>query len=333
MTDELQPTAVPESGNAGSKPASPGAGSVLLPERMPSGRLREDLSASWRLATYIACAFLTAYLTMWFGTSFFHSPLGGRMALWQEMYTEVALALGVLLPGFLMARIEGTNVDDYGLPRRQAFGKMFWVGGVWGLASITVLMLALRGVHAFYFGQVVLHGVRALRFAAFWGVFFVVVGLTEEFAMRGYTQYTLSKRIGFWPSAAALSLVFSAIHFRNPGETWVGLAGVVAIGLFFCLTLYRTGNLWFAVGFHAFWDWGQTYLYSVPDSGTVDVGHLMRPSFQGPEWLTGGSVGPEGSVLCFVVMALVSGAFAWRYREIRYWVMGSSNENPRPSGV
>jgi len=237
------------------------------------------------------------------------------------------------LPGFLMARIEGINVDEYGLPRRQAFGRMFWLGAVWGLASITTLMLALRGVHAFYFGQVVLHGVRVVRFAAFWGVFFVLVGVTEEFAMRGYTQYTLSKRIGFWPAAAGLSLVFGAIHFRNPGETWVGLAGVVAIGFFFCLTLYRTGNLWFAVGFHAFWDWGQTYLYSVPDSGTMEVGHLMRPLFQGPEWLTGGSVGPEGSVLCFAVIAAVSGAFSWRYRDVKYGAGTDMRAGSHPGGA
>jgi uncharacterized protein len=146
------------------------------------------------------------------------------------------------------------------------------------------------------------------------------VGLFEEFLFRGYTFYRLSRRMGFWPSAAALSLGFGAIHLLNAGESWIGLAGVVAIGFFFCLTLYRTGNLWFAVGFHAFWDWGQTYLYSVPDSGTVEVGHLMRPSFQGPDWLTGGSVGPEGSVLCFGVIAGVSVVFARRYREVGYRV-------------
>jgi len=87
--------------------------------------------------------------------------------------------------------------------------------------------------------------------------------------------------------------------------------------MFFCLTLYRTGNLWFAVGFHALWDWGQTYLYSVPDGGTMEPGHLMRPSFNGPDWLTGGSVGPEASLLCFVVIAAVALGFARRYPAAR----------------
>jgi membrane protease YdiL (CAAX protease family) len=88
--------------------------------------------------------------------------------------------------------------------------------------------------------------------------------------------------------------------------------------MFFCFTVYRTGNLWFAVGFHAFWDWGQTYLYSVPDSGTMAPGHLMRPVFHGQDWLTGGTVGPEASVFCFVVIAGVWGVFARRHREVKW---------------
>jgi uncharacterized protein len=66
--------------------------------------------------------------------------------------------------------------------------------------------------------------------------------------------------------------------------------------------LRRTGTLWFAVGMHASWDWGETFLYSVPDSGTIAPGHLLNSSFQGSAWLTGGSVGPEGSVLVFVLI-------------------------------
>jgi CAAX protease family protein len=82
-------------------------------------------------------------------------------------------------------------------------------------------------------------------------------------------------------------------------------------GLFCCLTLHRTGNLWFAVGFHASWDWGESFFYSVPDSGEIAVGHLLSSTFHGPDWLTGGSVGPEGSVvLCPAVIAVVCLVFS-----------------------
>jgi membrane protease YdiL (CAAX protease family) len=109
--------------------------------------------------------------------------------------------------------------------------------------------------------------------------------------------------MGFWPAAILLSVAFGAIHLTNAGEEWVGALGAACIGMFFCLTLRRTGSLWFAVGMQASWDWGESFLYSVPDSGAMTPGHLMNPSFHGSRWLTGGSVGPEGSVLVFVLIA------------------------------
>ena len=163
----------------------------------------------------------------------------------------------------------------------------------------------LRLVGVFYFGGLVMHGFRALRFAVFWAVMFTVVGLFEEFVTRGYSQFTLAQGIGFWPAAVFLSMAFGAIHLTNKGEAWVGALGAAAGALFFCLTLRRTGTLWFAVGMHAAWDWAETFLYSVPDSGISAPGHLMNPSFHGSRWLTGGSVGPEGSVLVFVLIAVM----------------------------
>jgi len=64
------------------------------------------------------------------------------------------------------------------------------------------------------------------------------------------------------------------------------------------------------VGFHAAWDWGETFFYSVPDSGMVSPGHLLSSALRGPDWLSGGSVGPEGSMLCFATIAIVWIVFA-----------------------
>src|SRR5437588_7925988 len=146
------------------------------------------------------------------------------------MYGQAALVLAAFAPALLMAHLEERRVDEYGLPRRHAFGKMFWAGAAWGLAAISVLMIALRGVHAFYFGHPVLHGGRILKFAVFWAVYFVLVGLFEEFLLRGYTLYTLAGDIGFWPAAVLLSWAVGAMHFRKPGGGWSGLAGAAASG-------------------------------------------------------------------------------------------------------
>jgi membrane protease YdiL (CAAX protease family) len=85
------------------------------------------------------------------------------------------------------------------------------------------------------------------------------------------------------------------------------------VGLFWCFTLRRTGSLWFAVGMHASFDFGETFLYSVPDSGLLLPGHLSHAVLYGPAWLTGGTPGPEGSVFDFFILVLFFYIFHRRY--------------------
>lgn len=229
----------------------------------------------------------------------------GASGLWSAMVEEFGNLLAAVIPAIVLARVERRPWGAYGLPLRSTHLRRFGTGMLWGFIAISLLMVTLSGLHCFAFGHIVLHGARIVRFAAFWAVMFLLVGLFEEFLLRGYSQFTLARGIGFWPAALTLSCAFGLVHLRNGGEHWPGILAAAFIGLFFCLTLRRTGNLWFAVGFHAAWDWGETFFYSVPDSGMVSPGHLLSSSLRGPPWLSGGSVGPEGSVLCFVVIALV----------------------------
>jgi hypothetical protein len=175
---------------------------------------------------------------------------------------------------------------------------------------ITAIIFLIRAFGGFSFGDLALRGPALWGYAALWIVVFLFVGLFEEFLFRGYAQFTLANGMGFWPAAVALSGGFAAIHLHNRGEDKIGSLSVFVIGMFFCLTLRRTGNLWFAVGMHAAFDWGETFLFSVPDSGLVAPGHLLNSSFHGPVWLTGGTVGPEGSVMAFAVVGIAAVIFA-----------------------
>ena len=138
-----------------------------------------------------------------------------------------------------------------------------------------------------------------------------MAGVAEGFAFSGYALFALARGLGFWPAAALLAFLFGGLHLAlNAGENWLGSLSLVIVGLLLAFTLRRTGNLWFAVGLHAAFDWGETFLFSVPNSGLVAPGHLLNSSFHGPVWLTGGTVGPEGSVMVFVVMALAAAIFS-----------------------
>lgn len=269
----------------------------------------DGLRPGWGLTLYVTAFLLLQKIAVDIAWS--HDF--GASGLWSMMLEEFGNLIAAVIPTLALARFERRKWGVYGLPGTLAFGKLFWAGAAWGFAAISLLMFVLYGLRAFSFGHVVLHGVRLARFAAFWGLMFLLVGLYEEFLLRGYSQFTLTRGIGFWPAAVVLSSGFALLHWRNDGESWAGLLAVAAIAFFFCLTLRRTGNLWFAVGFHAAWDWGETYFYSVPDSGMVAQGHLLSSSLRGPRWLSGGSVGPEGSALCFVVIAMVWVAFERMY--------------------
>jgi uncharacterized protein len=261
----------------------------------------EGLRPGWRVFLYIGMG-VVLFLIL---SNFQHLiPSRGAGSLWQMMFVELVLAISSVVPALLMAKIEHRPFCDYGMAIRKARGKLFCAGLMWGILGLSALMLLLRGAGVFSYGSLSLHGLRILKFAVFWGVFFFIVAIFEEFTFRGYTQFTLSQTIGFWPAAYLMSLLFGSLHLiGNVGENWLGSLCAALIGLFFCFTLRRTGTLWFAIGMHASWDWGESFLYSVADSGGTVSGHLLKSSFHGSRWLTGGSVGPEGSVLVFVVIA------------------------------
>jgi membrane protease YdiL (CAAX protease family) len=198
------------------------------------------------------------------------------------------------------------------------FRGQFWVGAVMGFAALTFLLTALRLSGAFSLGTRALSGAQILQWAFLFGLAFILVALKEEFSLRGYALFTLTTGIGFWQAAIISSAYFGYGHLGNSGENWFGAFQAGAFGMLACLLLRRTGNLWLPIGFHAAWDWGQTYFYGVPDSGVVVPGHLLNPKFIGPAWLTGGSVGPEGSVLCLVLLLALWFTCAALFRDVKY---------------
>jgi uncharacterized protein len=220
------------------------------------------------------------------------------------IFTEGILLFALLVATAVMALIEKRTYADYYLPLNQFLGKRFWQGAPYGFAMLSLALGLIAALHGFSLGSVELSGADALKFGGLYGIAFLMVGLFEEFSFRGYMQATLGPGIGFWPAAILLSILFGAIHLGNSGEAWFGAAMAGSFGLLAAFALQRTGNIWFPIGMHAAWDWAETFFYSVPDSGFLAKGHLFNSTFHGPAWLTGGKVGPEGSVFAFLVLII-----------------------------
>jgi len=281
----------------------------------------DGIRAGWRVLIFIALCALIAMLIA--AGLYGFTRAKGQVGISQLTpvgigLSEAAIFLVTAISAVVMSRIERRSFGLYGLPIRSAFGSDFWVGGLAGFLAISLCLFLIYAFHGFHLTGLAIHGSLIVSSTAAWALAFVVVGLAEEFAFRGYMQFTITTGLGFWPAAVLMSLLFGLAHAGNPGESKTGLASVVVFGLVFSLILRRTGNLWWVVGFHAGWDWGQTFFYGVPDSGVSPYHNLFNSSFHGPQWLTGGTVGPEASIFTPIVLVLAAIIFTRFYRENRY---------------
>ena len=264
---------------------------------------QQGIRSGWRILVYVCLALLLYGMEL--------VPVSFLLRA-QDPYRISTIILGeamVFLAAFgaalLMARIEAQPISIYGLPVKGAFGKRFWQGMLIGLCEISLIVGCIAAFHSYAFGSLSFHGAQILKWGALWLIAAILIALPEEFLFRGYLQHTLADGIGFWPAAFTLSLLFALVHKTNPGENWFGVANIFFTGLLWAFTLRRTGSLWLAVGWHAAFDFGESFLYSVPDSGGIFEGHLSNATIaSGRPWLTGGEVGPEGSLLAFLTLLL-----------------------------
>jgi membrane protease YdiL (CAAX protease family) len=173
-----------------------------------------------------------------------------------------------------MARIENRQLFSFGYTGEHTLVRL--VSGVfWGLLVLSTLIAVLWKSHLLVFDGLSQTGLTAWKYALAWALVALLAGTFEESLLRGYLQYTLARGVGFWWAALLLSVAFALWHISNGGESPLGLLVVGAGGFVFCLSLWYTKSLWWAVGFHAGWDWGQLYLYGTPTSGLLTEGHLL----------------------------------------------------------
>ena len=177
----------------------------------------------------------------------------------------------------------------------------FW----WALAIVGTVCfdLVLRsrgglGIVAFFWMQ----SMSAIKGNGMWGVFAVaLLGLGPCLRLH----LLRANESGFWQAAWVTSTLFGYVHVGNNGENWIGIFAAAAIGFVFCVSIWLTGSAWWAIGCHAGWDWGETYFYGTADSGIAAKGHYLSASPLGNALWSGGTDGPEGSVLVLGAILLL----------------------------
>jgi membrane protease YdiL (CAAX protease family) len=207
-----------------------------------------------------------------------HFP--GRVFTWSSLLLNYLLDF-VFLSAivWLMSRVEHKPFSSYGLPLVPGAGKLFWKGSLWGFLPSAVILVPIYFAGGCTFHGLALGGREFVFYALAWALAMLALGFGEEFLFRGYALSTLAEAIGFWPAAIFLSSVFGLLHLiLKPHEDWIDPLSVALYGIFWCLTLRRTGSLWFAVGFHAASDYADMIVFAEPNSGNDGKpvpGHLL----------------------------------------------------------
>jgi len=264
------------------------------------------LRAGWRLLIFAGIFAALGFLANWIVPKIlrlkeraFLDPVG-------LISDELQALIEALSATWIMARIERRRFFASGIPVRNAFGRDFWVGLAWGLASTSLLVGLIAAFGGYRILGLAIHGGELWYFTGLWIIANLLIGFAEEILVRAYVLATLADGIGFWAAAILLSIGFGAGHYLfKPHERWEDFAATGLLGLFACLTLRRTGSLAFAIGFHAAFDFANLFVWSGQNAGEYAVGHLLETRWQGPQWLTGGFLGPEASWMIFVVIALM----------------------------
>jgi membrane protease YdiL (CAAX protease family) len=132
---------------------------------------------------------------------------------------------------------------------------------------------------------------------------FVWFGFGEELLFRGYLFQTLIEGTNQYIAILIMSVLFGAAHIANPHATLLGVVNTVLAGIWLSVAYLKTRTLWFPTALHATWNFFQGFVFSFPVSGLHLGGRSLFVLKQGgPDWVTGGSYGPEAGVLTTLIL-------------------------------
>jgi len=219
-------------------------------------------------------------------------------ALWGALFALVA-AVVACNAYKLYARFVARRAADELAPR-HADGALYGLALGALLIGIVVAALALASVATFDAGG-------AFARAGLPGVA-ILAGTFEELVARGVVLRNLENVFGSFAAIALSALLFASLHIGNPGATLLSIAALgIEGGVMLGAVYVATRSLWWTAGIHAAWNFTQTGLFGIADSGHSGQG-LLRTELVGPDWLTGAAFGIEASlvsvVLCVIVAAL-----------------------------
>ncbi|HFI0325993.1 TPA: lysostaphin resistance A-like protein [Streptococcus suis] len=220
-----------------------------------------------------------------------------------ELFAFAFISLAIIL----WARfVEKSPWLGLGMTKKGAF-KDFILGWGIGAAMLITCVLLMWG-----FGAI---RISSVQFSPqLFGEFLVLVlawsvqGTTEELLTRGWMFSSLSAKYNIPVGALVSSLFFTFLHLGNDGISLIPLLDLTLFAILACLVMLKTGNLWVISGIHAAWNCFQGNVFAFPVSGTQAGQAFIAVETSGPDWLSGGAFGVEGSIISLIVQGFM---IAW----------------------
>lgn len=231
-----------------------------------------------------------------------HSPnLVGPAGLIAGTFSATLFALGLTV---IAALVSGRSFTDFRIrPLRPGrAGEGFVIGFI--MVAVLILALAVLGTMKIAPSHQSPGG--SICYLLVWVIGMSFVGAAEELLGRGAALSLLSELTNPWVAAILTAAAFGLQHLGNGGETISGIAMTIGFGLVAALGVIRTGSIWWAIGMHAGWDWALENFFGAIGSGLRFQGSFLVSTGSNPVWLTGGSAGPEGSALAWVVLGALA---------------------------
>jgi membrane protease YdiL (CAAX protease family) len=237
-------------------------------------------------------------------------PDKGLRAVWPQL-----LAAALCVGGYLLyvRRIEGRAAAELAGP---GAGRELAAGGALGSGLFLAIIAALAACGAYRITGVGEWSVLLKPCAEM-----VLVALVEEILFRGVLFRIAEQARGTWFALVVSSVLFALAHLPNEAVTALALGTTAMAGALFAAAYMATRRLWLAIGFHFAWNFVSDGVFSLPTSGHPANG-LLKGQLGGPEWLSGGAYGVEGSALTLAGLVLVTAwllRLALRRHPVRPW--------------
>ncbi|MFZ0279710.1 MAG: CPBP family intramembrane glutamic endopeptidase [Candidatus Sulfotelmatobacter sp.] len=193
------------------------------------------------------------------------------------------------------------------LAPQRSFAE-FATGLLLGMSLFTILMVVLWLSDVYHPSK---WGGFAPLFGGFWVA--LLTAINEEIVFRGLLFRLSQKILGVWGALALTSLLFGAAHAFNHGAT-VGSSLAIALeaGILLGSAYALTQRLWLPIGLHLGWNFAEGSIFGMSVSGGGSRGSLITGTLQGRNLVTGGSFGPEASIVAVAVSLAASLFLLWK---------------------